>query len=145
MTPLDLMSSKTKRHDTDEESNLFEDYDEFAKVLRTWFVAYGIGGPVLLLTNDAVRCEIATSGYAPRIAWEFLIGVGLQVLLTIFNKVALWGCYKAAREPKLRTRCVYRAAEWFAYVLWIDLLVDVSSFILFALATYRVCTILTAA
>lgn len=129
----------------DKESDLFEDYDAFAKVLRTWFVAYGVGGPVLLLTNDTVSSKIADSGCARGIASAFLIGVGLQVLFTLLNKAALWGCYKAARDSKLRERLVYRIAEWFAYVLWLDLLVDFVSFVLFAFATYRVFTILTTA
>ena len=139
------MSSEPKQHDSDEESNLFDDYDEFAKVLRTWFVAYGIGGPVLLLTNEAVRSKIATSGFARCIALAFLIGVGLQVLLALVNKTALWLCYKAAREPNLRKSRAYRAAEWFAYEFWIDFLVDLTSFVLFAWATYRVFIILTTA
>ena len=29
----------------------FENYAEYAKTLRSWLVAYGIGGPVLFLTN----------------------------------------------------------------------------------------------
>jgi hypothetical protein len=139
------MTSELKRRDSDKESDLFHDYDEFAKVLRTWFVAYGIGGPVLLLTNEAVRSQIATSGFARCIASAFLIGVGLQVLLALFNKTALWLCYKAEREPRLRERRAYRAAEWFAYEFWIDFFVDLSSFVVFAWATYRVFMLLTAA
>lgn len=30
----------------------FQAYAEYSKVLRTWLVAYGIGAPVLLLTNE---------------------------------------------------------------------------------------------
>jgi len=138
------MSNTSNQHDSENEDDLFGDYDEFAKVLRTWFVAYGIGGPVLLLTNETVRAKIAASGCARNITLAFLIGVGFQVLLTLLNKAALWGCYQAARKPELRKRLVHRAAEWFAYVLWIDLLVDIASLILFAYATYRAFTILTA-
>jgi hypothetical protein len=69
-------ASKTPRVDS-----LINAYDEFAKTLRTWLVAYGIGGPVLLLTNETVRQAIAKSGAARCIAGTFLLGVGLQVLL----------------------------------------------------------------
>jgi hypothetical protein len=100
---------------------------------------------VLLLTNDTVRSKIAASGYARCIASAFLIGVGLQVLLALFNKTALWLCYMAEREPSLRERRAYRVAEWFAYVFWVDFIVDIASFILFAWATYRVFILLTAA
>jgi hypothetical protein len=138
------MAKESKPGDSSEADNLFADYDEFAKVLRTWFVAYGVGGPVLLLTNEVARSHVATSGFARCIASDFLIGVGLQVLLALVNKTFLWLCYLAERRPERRTQPLYRVAEWFAYEIWIDLLVDCSSFVLFAYATYRVFMILTA-
>ena len=129
------MPTEPQKRDSDKASDLFDDYDEFAKVLRTWFVAYGIGGPVLLLTNETVRLKLAASGHARCIASAFLIGVGLQVLLALFNKTALWLCYRAEREPRLRQKIVYRAAEWFVYEFWIDFLADLSSFGVLAWAT----------
>ncbi len=54
-------------------------YDDYARILRTWFVAYGVGGPVLLLTNDNVSEKLESSGRAPEILYSFLIGVALQV------------------------------------------------------------------
>jgi len=139
------MSDEPKQRDRDEERDLFDDYDEFAKVLRTWFVAYWIGGPVLLLNNETIRSKIARSGSARYIALLFLIGVGLQVLLALLNKTALWLCYMAEREPKRRARWLYRAAESFAYEFCIDLLFDLVSLGLLGLATYRVFIILTGA
>lgn len=137
------MNSESNQPDSDAASNLFEDYDKYAKVLRTWFVAYGIGGPVLLLTNEAVRDKIAASGLARCIASAFLIGVGVQVLLALLNKTALWLCYMAERKPELRTRRPYRAANWFAYEFWIEFVVDLISFVAFGWATYRTFIILT--
>jgi hypothetical protein len=138
------MRNKKDDQPWDEPDDYFADYDEYAKVLRTWFVAYGIGGPVLLLTNEAVRGKIVASGLSGYIASAFLVGVGLQVVLAITNKTALWGCYKAARQPELRKRRRYCVAHWFAYVLWIDLLFDVVSLFAFGLATYLAFEILTA-
>ncbi len=39
-----------------------EAYAEHSKVIRTWFVAYGIGAPVLLLTNEALARTLKASG-----------------------------------------------------------------------------------
>ncbi|HEV2328791.1 MAG TPA: hypothetical protein VGY56_08400 [Verrucomicrobiae bacterium] len=133
------MSSRQNRED---KNDLFEDFYGYAKVLQAWFVAYGIGGPVLLFTNDALRSKIVASGCARSITSAFLIGVGLQVLLTIFNKAALWNCYKGEREPKLRETRAYRVSNWFAYILWFDLIVDLGSLGLFAYSTYRAFTVL---
>lgn len=85
----------------DDKDLLFGDFDAYDKILRTWFVAYGIGGPALLLTNDGIRSKITASGWLRWIALAFLLGGALQVLLTIANKAALWGCYRAARESQL--------------------------------------------
>src|SRR5437667_8179111 len=103
------MTSRPTNRDPDEQRDLFQDYNEFAKALRTWFVAYGIGGPVLLLTNETLRSRIAASGSARYIAAAFLLGVAAQILLAILNKTTLWFCYRAAREPKLKKRLVYQA------------------------------------
>jgi hypothetical protein len=139
-----MRASKQNRSTSDEQDNLFADYDEFAKVLRTWFVAYGIGGPVLLLTNDKVREKIAASGWSRCIASAFLFGVGLQILLAIFNKSALWFCYLATRHPERSDRLIYRIANWFAYDFWIDFLIDIMSLAALGWATYEAFSILTA-
>jgi len=47
---------------TTEREEYFKAYEEYSKVLRTWFVAYGIGGPVLLLTNETLAKAIKASG-----------------------------------------------------------------------------------
>ena len=36
----------------DEIEELYKAYEEHAKTLRTWLVAYGIGAPVVFLTNE---------------------------------------------------------------------------------------------
>jgi hypothetical protein len=138
------MSSEHEGRDSEKASDLFDDYDEFAKILRTWLVAYGIGGPVLLLTNDTMRSKLAASGEARCIASAFLVGVGLQVLLAFLNKTFLWLCYRAEREQKLRQKVAYRVAEWFAYEFWFDFLVDLVSLVLLGWATYQGFILLTA-
>jgi hypothetical protein len=64
------MNSEPNQPDSETASNLFGDYDRYAKVLRAWFVAYGVGGPVLLLTNEAVRDKIADSRLVRCIAFH---------------------------------------------------------------------------
>jgi len=138
-----MKTPKPNPASSDDKDVLFGDYDEYAKILRTWFVAYRIGGPLLLVSNHAIRTRITTSGWCRWIALAFLTGVGFQVLLTIANKTALWGCYRAARQPRLIERPIYRAAQWFAYTLWVDLLIDVLSLLAFSWATYKGFEVLT--
>lgn len=128
---------------TAEAESLFRAYEEYAKTLRTWFVAYGIGGPVLLLTNEKVQEKIAASGQARTIALFFLLGVVGQVVLAFVNKTALWANYYAELNPHLVTQKRYRFAAWLAEQFWIDFLLDVAALWLFAAATWRVFNIVT--
>src|ERR1700693_6036282 len=61
------------------DSAFYAPYAEFAKTLRTWFVAYGIGAPVILLTNKELWAAVQRSGSASHIAEIFLAGAFLQI------------------------------------------------------------------
>ena len=68
--------SKKKVEWTPERTKAFyKVYEEYSKALRTWFVAFGIGGPVLFLTQQDVSNKIVESGNARTIVLLFLIGV----------------------------------------------------------------------
>ena len=85
---------------TTEREEYFKAYEEYSKVLRTWFVAYGIGGPVLLLTNQTLAKAIKASGQGKSLAALFLAGVALQVVLAALNKFSMWGSTSAnSRRP----------------------------------------------
>jgi hypothetical protein len=112
-------------------------YGEHSKVLRTWLVAYGIGAPVLLVTNDAISKVIKASGDGKLIAIFFLSGVALQVVLSALNKASMWGLYYGEENPSLKTHGLYKLAFGFSERFWIDFLVDIATLILFAIATWK--------
>jgi hypothetical protein len=126
------------RHSGGAVSNEYLDvYGEHAKVLRTWLVAYGIGAPVLLLTNESVSKAIKASGQGKVIAGCFLLGVALQVLLATFNKNSMWALYYGEENHSSKARSWYKLAYWFSESFWIDLLVDTGTLVLFALASWK--------
>lgn len=110
-------------------------YEEHSKTLRTWLVAYGIGAPVLFLTNDTLAKALAESMFSDWIGGLFLAGVGLQVLLAAVNKHAMWACYNAATEPKERYGRFMRFGMWVSGQFWMDFTIDLLSLGLFAVAT----------
>ena len=121
----------------------FKVYEEYAKTLRMWFVAYGVGGPVLLLTNKAVSDRIAASGAAREIALGFLIGALAQVALAMLNKTVMWATYYGELNASFHDTRRYRWAEWLSRQLWIDFCVDAVTIGCFVHATYRTFIILT--
>jgi hypothetical protein len=123
-------------------SEYLQAYSEYAKVLRTWFVAYGIGGPVLLFTNDALSRALKSSGKAKIVAVFFLAGVVLQVVLAAVNKVAMWALYYGEIQRTFKSRRRYKIGFWFSEAFWIHLSIDLVTMFLFALATWRVFDVL---
>ena len=49
------MNTKNRNATPDSQTDIdgyFRAYEEYSKLIRTWLVAYGVGAPVLLFTND---------------------------------------------------------------------------------------------
>ena len=120
----------------------FKPYEEYSKVLRTWFVAFGIGAPVLLLTNERIAEAIKASGEARGVVSLFLLGVGLQVLIAALNKASMWSLYYGEVQNSFKGFIRYKVAYWFSEQFWIDFLVDASTMICFGVATFSAYEIL---
>src|SRR5205809_8022604 len=98
------LTQQTKK----EESGFYEAYAGFARTLRTWFVAYGIGGPVIFLTNDTAAKRFQVSGSSRAVAYSFFAGVALQILAALLYKTAMWYLYRGELEPGLRSARLYK-------------------------------------
>lgn len=67
---------------TDKESEFHPSYSRFANTLRGWIVGFGIGGPLILMTNDvAFEIFVADISAARSIAMLYLAGCAIQILL----------------------------------------------------------------
>ncbi len=117
-------------------------YEQYSKLLRTWLVAYGIGAPVLVLTNENVWTLLRESGGARFIALCFLSGVGLQVFITALNKALMWSSYYAEEHDEYTGTLRYKLTTALRDQFWIDFFIDVASILLFATATYRMFLVL---
>ena len=122
----------------------YKAYEEHSKVLRTWLVAYGIGAPVLFLTNDTLAARLAESGSSASVGALFLLGVAAQVGLAAVNKTMMWACYYSERNPSVQERWWSKAAYWLGKFFLIDLMIDVVTLALFGSATWILFGLLTA-
>ncbi len=121
-----------------EETGFYEAYAGFARTLRAWFVAYGIGGPVLFVTNDTLSKKLTASGVTGTIAMLFLAGVGLQVLSALMYKGAMWYLYLGELNPEVRKLRRHGLSDWLSEAFWVELLLDVGTIVLFSIATWTV-------
>jgi hypothetical protein len=76
-----------------ENRHYHEEYSEYAKNVRFWFVAYGVGGPALILSHDAVYNSIKTSGQAISVAVAYFVAVVVQIITAMLYKAAAWNLY----------------------------------------------------
>jgi hypothetical protein len=132
----------TKPEEIDRKGH-YNTYEEYAKNLRTWFVAYGIGGPVLLLTQKSISERIAQSGQARYIVYGFLLGVLFQIMLSFINKWNNWTIYAFSESEDLMKKWCFKLAEIISEQSWIDKLLDVLTIIAFAYSTIKVLLLFT--
>ena len=78
----------------------FKPYEEYSKVLRTWFVAFGIGAPVLLLTNERIAEAIKASGEA-------------RGVVSLFARCRLAGTYCGTEQGINVVPVLWRGAKFF--------------------------------
>lgn len=114
----------------------FNVYAELSKTLRTWLVAYGIGAPIVLLTNAGFSAVIRKAGDSKYIAGAFLVGVAAQVALAAINKVSMWALYYGETQPAYKMTRRFKFAHLVSETFAIDLLLDLGTIIGFAWATW---------
>lgn len=121
--------------DRHEENEHYANYAEYSKTLRTWLVAYGIGAPVLLNTNDHLLKLFNSSSLRLWIISFFLAGVLGQVVLGFINKWCAYHMYLGTCDATFKEAYRYRFWYYINERSWIDLTIDSLSIISFAIAT----------
>ena len=56
------------------------EYTDSSRALRTWFIAYGVGFPAILITNPHVFAKVSGSWWFLVIGIPFLLGVFIQIV-----------------------------------------------------------------
>jgi hypothetical protein len=79
--------------EADDGTDNYSSYMEYNKVLRSWFVAFGIGGPALLLVNTHIATSLKNGGCLRYVALLLLSGVAAQVAGALLNKHINWYVY----------------------------------------------------
>ena len=126
-----------KKKASQEEKGFYKAYAGFAYNLRTWFIAYGIGAPVLFLSNKDAWDRIAVSGHAAQIAYLFLGGVAVQILEAIIYKTAMWYLYVSELDHLQAKGWRYRVSDWVSESYWLEMIFDVVTLVFFSVATVR--------
>jgi len=117
-------------------------FSRYERLLRNWFIAYGIGAPILLLTQNSLRDKFLASPDRWCIGILFLIGIAFQVFENWLYKMTTWYQYRGEAHPELKKTRTYRFSVGVENRYWIDVGFDLVTFILFFFATYKVFSII---
>ena len=120
-----------------EADDLFDVYFEYNKILRTWFVAFGVGGPAMFLVNDDIARALNDSGNLKCVAGLFLGGAAAQVAGSFINKVGSWYEYYATVDKTAGRTLHCRLAVWLMHQFWIDVLIDAATIAMFGTAIWK--------
>jgi hypothetical protein len=136
------MTRPHKNSETTSEKSFHEGYAEFAKTLRNWFIAYGIGAPVLLLSQNELFKRVAETQKVAQVAGFFLAGVLAQVVQAFLFKIAMWYLHIGEQDLDFKKTCRYAISDWISEAFWLDILLDLLSLGSFGAATYALFLIL---
>ena len=128
---------RKRSKDRDEASLFLAMYSDYSRTLRAWLVAYGIGGPVLFLTQEHINSKVAESGQGRWIVYLFLAGVSLQILIALINKWVNWYLYAYEDQDEDAQPWHYRVASWICDKFYIDIVCDIGSVVAFTWATLK--------
>jgi hypothetical protein len=118
----------------------YASYLEYNKILRTWFVAFGVGGPALFLVNKEVAERLVKLGELRLVAILFLSGAATQVFGALLNKFANWYVYSAALDTEQSDHWKYAFAHWLIDQFWVDVLLDLITIVCYGAAIWQVLT-----
>lgn len=122
----------------DGDSGFYEPYVQYSRTLRAWLVAYGIGVPVLLASQDIIAKAIIKAGTGKWITWLFLCGVVVQVIATFLYKYSMEYLYHEETGAKLEGTFRLTAAKWLSNTIWFEIVLDLISILLFVCGTFMV-------
>jgi len=117
-----------------------EAFDRYEKVLRTWFVAYGIGATILFMTQEKLRATLLCHHLRAWVVGLFLVGVLVQEIVSAFYEMCRWDLYydeaqKNEGERDERCPCLLDISKWVERSHLIGVSIDSLTIGLFAAAT----------
>jgi hypothetical protein len=110
--------------------SLYENYNDYNKSLRAWFVSFGLGGPALFLVHPELVTSLRDAGVLSWTIVPFLIGCGFQIFVALINKYYAYYYYDSKVSSKPLHRFWDMIGEWF----WLDILFDLMTVTAFAVA-----------
>lgn len=125
---------QTDPSESSDEEGHFENYRDYNKVLRTWFVSFGLGVPALLLVNRDAATILENAGILFPVVTLCLFGCVSQIFTAFLNKWSSWHLYDLEVHPENESNKWYKFFEATSEKVKIDILADAITGIFFLIA-----------
>jgi hypothetical protein len=116
----------------------FANYQEYNKVLRTWFVTFGLGAPSLFLINGDLAKTLDKNPWHTAVIIAYLLGCFIQVGIAILNKTIAWHNYDDQQTEKPHDTKRHKWCGKLENEFRIDMAADIMTAVLFVAATVAV-------
>jgi len=118
----------------------YQKYTEYNHTLRAWFVAFGIGGLALFVTNPAITPNLYKINALDCTTNLLLIGVFLQILMAFVNKVTNWYIYRGEviDSPNFKDDLRYKLSASINKLFILDIVADIMTGGAFCWAIYNI-------
>lgn len=116
-------------------------YIEYNRILRSWFVAFGVGGPALFLINANIGTTLAAKGELRYVSTLFLVGAFCQVAGAMTNKICNWYVYRGATDKLYQKKWWYAVCKSLVRQFWVDITLDLLTILAFGFATWDLLTV----
>lgn len=122
---------------------MFKHYSYYSSILRNWFIVYGIGG-LIFIANQRELFNGLEKTEKSMVLGFLMWGVIIQICLALLNKIIHWFVYWSEDiEPEKKRlnlfghiyNALYIASEKICSWFWIDIIIDITTLILFFVAT----------
>ncbi|MDH5600102.1 MAG: hypothetical protein OEY78_02235 [Gammaproteobacteria bacterium] len=124
--------------DNNQDSVFYEPYKIFATSLRAWFIAYGIGAPILFLSNEFTQRVISEYENNKLLIFLFLAGVILQTIQALLYKHVMWHLYMGEDNHDYHKSWLYKSSVKISEASWLEILFDLATVFVYSIGTWHV-------
>lgn len=117
-------------------------YRQHAGNFRTWLVAFGVGLPIFLASNDKIWEIFSKAEGARYVIYAFFAGIALQVLLAMLDKYSDWFCLSTINGRRLKESYGAKFGVWWLKNDWPSIFLDLTSIVSFGVGAYLTLRIL---
>ena len=121
-----------------QDSAFYDPYKSFATSLRAWFIAYGIGAPILFLSNEFTQKAIAEYQLNKLLIFLFLSGVVIQTIQALLYKHVMWHLYMGEGNTSYHSKLLYKVSDKISEAYWLETIFDLSTVCVYVLGTWHV-------